>query len=191
MSQARSTVLRRAVVAFGANLPWRGSPPEQTIREAARMMAGRSDITTFEASRLWQSTPVNAEGPNFINAVAQFDTRLTAQDLLDWLLSVERAYGRERTKRPAPGPSAARTLDLDLIWMTGIRLQTPDLTLPHPGPPSVASCWARSWTSHPSSSCPMRADGIRRWPTGGTSCPSMRCSPPLSQCARVRRCRLS
>jgi 2-amino-4-hydroxy-6-hydroxymethyldihydropteridine diphosphokinase len=132
VSQARSTVLRRAVVALGANLPWRGSPPEQTIREAARMMAGRSDITAFEASRLWQSTPVNAEGPTFINAVAQFDTRLTAKDLLDWLLSVERAYGRERPQRPAPGPSAARTLDLDLIWMTGIRLETPDLTLPHP-----------------------------------------------------------
>jgi 2-amino-4-hydroxy-6-hydroxymethyldihydropteridine diphosphokinase len=132
VSQGRSTVVRRAVVALGANLPWRGSPPEQTIREAARMMAGRSDITAFEASRLWQSTPVNAEGPTFINAVAQFDTRLTPQDLLDWLLSVERAYGRERPQRPASGPSAARTLDLDLISMTGIRLETPDLTLPHP-----------------------------------------------------------
>ena len=132
MSQARSTVVRRAVVAFGANLPWRGSPPEQTIREAARMMAARSDITAFEASRLWHSTPVNAEGPNFINAVAQFDTRLTAQDLLDWLLSIERAHGRARTQPLAPGPSAARTLDLDLIWMAGIQLETPGLTLPHP-----------------------------------------------------------
>lgn len=132
MSQARSTVGRRVVVAFGANLPWRGSPPEQTIREAARMMASRSDITAFEASRLWHSTPVNAEGPTFINAVAQFDTRLTAQDLLDWLLSIERAHGRERMQRPVTGPSAARTLDLDLIWMAGIRLETPELTLPHP-----------------------------------------------------------
>lgn len=132
MSQARSTVVRRAVVAFGANLPWRGSPPEQTIREAARMMAGRSDITAFEASRLWRSPPVNAEGPNFINAVAQFETRLSAEDLLDWLLSVERAFGRERPKPPVHGPSAARTLDLDLVWMTGVRLQTPELTLPHP-----------------------------------------------------------
>jgi 2-amino-4-hydroxy-6-hydroxymethyldihydropteridine diphosphokinase len=129
---SHAAVVRRAVVAFGANLPWRGSPPAQTICEAARMMAGRSDITAFETSRLWHSTPVNAEGPNFINAVAQFDTSLTAQDLLDWLLSVERAHGRARSEPLSLGPSAARTLDLDLIWMAGISLRTPGLTLPHP-----------------------------------------------------------
>jgi 2-amino-4-hydroxy-6-hydroxymethyldihydropteridine diphosphokinase len=65
--------------------------------------------------------------PDFLNAVAQLDTQLPAEQLLDGLQEIERKQGRER-----PFAGAPRTLDLDLL-LYGDRVQaTPRLTLPHP-----------------------------------------------------------
>ena len=55
------------------------------------------------------------------------DTDLPARALLDRLMAVERQDGRVR-----PGPGAARTLDLDLIFYGDERLAEPGLVVPHP-----------------------------------------------------------
>jgi 2-amino-4-hydroxy-6-hydroxymethyldihydropteridine diphosphokinase len=55
------------------------------------------------------------------------DTGLSAAQLLDRLLEIEREEGRER-----PAPGAARTLDLDLILFGGEKLAAPGLVVPHP-----------------------------------------------------------
>ncbi len=66
--------------------------------------------------------------PNFANAVAGMLTHLTARELLDGLLDIERAMGRNRQERWGP-----RIIDLDLLWMTGAPIDEPGLKLPHPG----------------------------------------------------------
>ncbi len=66
--------------------------------------------------------------PQFVNAVAGVLTGLTARELLDALLGVERSMGRERQQRWGP-----RIIDLDLLWMAGAPIQEPGLELPHPG----------------------------------------------------------
>jgi 2-amino-4-hydroxy-6-hydroxymethyldihydropteridine diphosphokinase len=63
----------------------------------------------------------------YLNAVAAGDTSLTAREILDGLLAIEREYGRER-----PFPGAARTLDLDLILLGESIEDAPDLHVPHP-----------------------------------------------------------
>jgi 2-amino-4-hydroxy-6-hydroxymethyldihydropteridine diphosphokinase len=68
-----------------------------------------------------------ADQPDFINAVAQVDSGLTADQLLDELLRVESAHGRLRSFANAP-----RTLDLDLLLYGDEACATPRLTLPHP-----------------------------------------------------------
>ena len=78
-------------------------------------------------SRLYRSAPHEAQGPDFINAVARLETRLTAPDLLAQLQALELAAGRERPYRNAP-----RTLDLDLLLYGDARIDSPQLTLPHP-----------------------------------------------------------
>jgi len=55
------------------------------------------------------------------------DTALTAEGLLDNLLSIERAHGRVRTF-----PNAPRTLDLDIILFGDEVRQSERLTIPHP-----------------------------------------------------------
>jgi len=70
---------------------------------------------------------VDAAGPEFVNAVALVDTELPAPALLAELQRIEAAHGRERPYRNAP-----RTLDLDLLLYGDERIDTPQLTVPHP-----------------------------------------------------------
>ena len=70
---------------------------------------------------------MDAQGPDFFNAVAELVTTLAPLALLHALQAIERAHGRERPYRHAP-----RTLDLDLLFYDQLTMATPELTLPHP-----------------------------------------------------------
>ena len=65
--------------------------------------------------------------PRYLNGVVVGDTDLSARALLDRLLAIERAAGRER-----PAPGAARTLDLDVIFYGDQRVAEAGLVVPHP-----------------------------------------------------------
>jgi 2-amino-4-hydroxy-6-hydroxymethyldihydropteridine diphosphokinase len=65
--------------------------------------------------------------PRFLNGVVVGETALSARSLLDAMLAIERAAGRER-----PFAGAARTLDLDLILFGGARIREAGLVVPHP-----------------------------------------------------------
>jgi 2-amino-4-hydroxy-6-hydroxymethyldihydropteridine diphosphokinase len=78
-------------------------------------------------SSVYRSAPVDAAGPDFFNAVAALHTSLEPLPLLDALQATEQQFGRQR-----PYPNAPRTLDLDLLLLGDLQLQTPRLTLPHP-----------------------------------------------------------
>jgi 2-amino-4-hydroxy-6-hydroxymethyldihydropteridine diphosphokinase len=65
--------------------------------------------------------------PPYLNAVVVGETSLTARELLDHLLAIEHAYGRQR-----PYPGAPRTLDLDLILLGETIENSPGLQVPHP-----------------------------------------------------------
>lgn len=79
-------------------------------------------------SSLYRTAPVGyANQPDFINAVAQLETGLPAERLLDELQALEARHGRRRSF-----PNAPRTLDLDLLLYGRLVLKTDRLTLPHP-----------------------------------------------------------
>lgn len=84
------------------------------------------------ASRLYR-TPAwgKTDQPDFINAAAALETTLAPRELLDRLLSVERAFGRIRAADGSDrwGP---RRLDLDLLLYGDVVLDEPGLHLPHP-----------------------------------------------------------
>jgi len=111
-----------AYIALGANLGDR----LQTLRAAVRDLA---EVESIEAiSSVYETDPVGyADQPAYLNAVVAIDTALTAEGLLDTLLSVERAHGRVRTF-----PNAPRTLDLDLLLFGDEVRQSERLTIPHP-----------------------------------------------------------
>jgi len=113
----------RAFVGVGANLGDRAA----TIGAAMRALAALDSTRGWRTSSLYRSAPVDAPGPEYLNAVIDLRTRLAPRPLLAALQAIENAYGRERSYRNAP-----RTLDLDLLLHGETRLETPELVLPHP-----------------------------------------------------------
>ena len=112
-----------AFVALGANL----GDAQASVRQALADLNRLPETRVLARSRLYRTAPHEAQGPDFINAVAKLDTRLSAPDLLAQLQALELAAGRERPYRNAP-----RTLDLDLLLYGDARIDSPQLTLPHP-----------------------------------------------------------
>lgn len=99
----------------------------------ASMSAAVGAMHTWPGTRLlsvssvFETLPVGAQGPRYLNAVAVLDTALAPHELLRALLALEVMHGRER-----PFPNAPRTLDLDLLCHGDAAMSTPTLTLPHP-----------------------------------------------------------
>ena len=112
-----------AYVALGANL----GDAVAAVRTALAALDRLPHTRVTGRSSLYKTRPVDAEGPDFINAVAQLQTGLSPLDLLHALQLLEQAAGRVRSHRNAP-----RTLDLDLLLHGAAQLQTDELTLPHP-----------------------------------------------------------
>ena len=113
----------RAYVALGANL----GNAAQTLRDALAALGRTPGVRLVRASSLYRTAPVESSGPDYLNAVAELATTLTAPGLLATLQAIENGAGRERPYRNAP-----RTLDLDLLLYGDARIESPDLTVPHP-----------------------------------------------------------
>jgi 2-amino-4-hydroxy-6-hydroxymethyldihydropteridine diphosphokinase len=117
-----------AAIALGSNLPSPYGPPEANLREALTRLADLGHITAV--STFHSTDPVGyLDQPRFLNAAALLETNLTPIDLLHSLLSIEHAMGRDRSNAPPKGP---RIIDLDLLLVDDLIIQTPELTLPHP-----------------------------------------------------------
>ena len=116
--------MTRAYVGLGSNLGDR----ERSLRSALAVLDA-PDVRVLAVSRFRETDPVGyVDQPRFLNAAALVETELSATELLERLLAVERSLGRERTG-PRYGP---RTIDLDLLLYGGERIDQPGLTVPHP-----------------------------------------------------------
>ncbi len=109
-------------VALGSNLGDRRG----YLDAAAAALAGW--IEGLQVSSYLETDPVGVgPQPKFLNAAAVGLTALAGREVLDRLLQIERAAGRER-----PHPGAARTLDLDLLLLGSLVVDEPGLVVPHP-----------------------------------------------------------
>jgi 2-amino-4-hydroxy-6-hydroxymethyldihydropteridine diphosphokinase len=115
-----------AYVALGSNLGDR----EATLHAAVDALAAEPGIDVVAVSRFFDTEPVGyVDQPRFLNGAAALETTLTARELLELLLAVERRFGRTREGAPAQGP---RTLDLDLLLYGEAEIDEPGLSVPHP-----------------------------------------------------------
>ncbi|MDO9112191.1 MAG: 2-amino-4-hydroxy-6-hydroxymethyldihydropteridine diphosphokinase [Polaromonas sp.] len=120
-----------AYVALGANL----GDAAAAVRAAMESLAGLPLTQVICGSSLYRTapladggdTPGPAAGGDYINAVVEVQTALSAPELLRQLQALEQAAGRERPYRNAP-----RTLDLDLLLYGSGRMTSAQLVLPHP-----------------------------------------------------------
>ncbi len=112
-----------AYLALGANL----GDARATVRSAIDAIAASAGCQLRQRSSLYRTAPIDAGGPDYINAVIAVTTSLSAPDLLHLLQALELQAGRERPYRNAP-----RTLDLDILLYGDARMCSPQLVLPHP-----------------------------------------------------------
>ncbi len=117
------------LVALGANLPGPdGAPPDQTVARALAQVAAIPGLALVAASPWYETAPMPPSGqPPFINGVARLAGTIAPEVLLAALQAIEARFGRVRSVA-----NAARTLDLDIIDIDGLRCAGPDLILPHP-----------------------------------------------------------
>ena len=113
----------RAYIGIGANL---GNAQNQ-VEQAFDALDALPDTRVLERSALFHTAPIDADGDDYVNAVAAIETALTPETLLQALLAIEQQQGRLRTYRNAPRP-----LDLDILLYGERRIATTSLTIPHP-----------------------------------------------------------
>lgn len=116
------------LIALGSNIsgPW--GTPTQTVERAFHEL-NRDGIMLVQSSRLIVTAPYGKSNqPDFINAMAYVQSHLPPLALLKKLHAIEKRAGRRRALRWGP-----RTLDLDIIDYNGRVLNSPKLSLPHPG----------------------------------------------------------
>lgn len=111
-----------AYIALGANL----GDAIGSVNVAIAQVTSLPLCRRVASSSLYRSAPLDASGPDFINAVLAIKTGLNAFELLAHLQRIELACGRERPYRNAP-----RTLDLDLLLFANACIHSPNLQLPH------------------------------------------------------------
>ena len=116
--------MNEAYVSIGTNLGDRAAH----LDFALRSLAAVPDTRIVALSPVFETDPVGPPPQGaYLNAVVRVETALAPRALLDALLAIERAAGRERGAR-----NAARTLDLDLLLYGDRIVDEPGLIVPHP-----------------------------------------------------------
>ena len=118
---------RRAFLSLGSNLGDRWAH----LRRAVDQLRAGSDPAVTAVSQVYETEPVGGpddQGP-FLNLVVELAVpeAVDPYRLLEQCHRLEAAAGRVRSVRWGP-----RTLDADVIWIDGVALSDPDLTVPHP-----------------------------------------------------------
>ena len=118
---------RRAFLSLGSNLGDRWTH----LRRAVDQLRAGSVPAVTAVSQVYETDPVG--GPDDQGAFLNLVVELVVPDavdpyrLLEQCRRLEAAAGRVRTVHWGP-----RTLDVDVVWIDGLSLDDPELTVPHP-----------------------------------------------------------
>jgi 2-amino-4-hydroxy-6-hydroxymethyldihydropteridine diphosphokinase len=113
----------RAYLGLGSNLGDR-----LAYLQSAVDALGAAGEAVVAVSRVYETAPVGGPPQDaYLNAVVVLETELDPHGLLELAQRIERDARRVRAERWGP-----RTLDVDVLLYDDVRLDGPDLTLPHP-----------------------------------------------------------
>lgn len=111
-----------AYLSLGSNLGDR----ERNLREAIERIGQIGAL--LSVSSIYETEPVEVtEQPEFLNCALQLETSLMPAPLMQRLLAVEKAMGRQRVQKKGP-----RIIDIDILLFGSSVLNTAGLTIPHP-----------------------------------------------------------
>mgnify|MGYP001448814943 CR=1 FL=1 len=111
-------------LSLGANLGDR----ERNINEAIRALG--SELSGLRRARLYETVPQDVtDQPLFLNTAVCGYTSLEPASLLQATGNIERLLGRPAVRSVEKGP---RTVDIDILLIGNMVIETPDLVVPHP-----------------------------------------------------------
>jgi len=117
-------VKKTVYLSLGSNLGDRAG----NLREAVSRLGELGEIKAVSA--VYETEPVEVEGgqPWFLNCALCMETQLMPRQFLVRMLAIEKQMGRRRYAAKAP-----RTIDMDILLFGRAAIDTPELTIPHPG----------------------------------------------------------
>lgn len=117
--------MNNVFIGLGSNL----DNPLSQLNKAIENLKQLKTLTFIKASNFYSSPPMGPQDqPDYINAVVEVKTSLTAEQLLNELHKIENEQGRVRTQR-----WGARILDLDILIFDNEVINTEQLIVPHCG----------------------------------------------------------
>lgn len=115
----------KVFIGLGSNL----DDPLSQLKKAIEYLKQHEMLNVINISNFYSSPPMGPQDqPDFINAVVEVATSLSAEQLLDELQKIEHQQGRERKQH-----WGARTLDLDILLYGSEVINTERLIVPHRG----------------------------------------------------------
>ena len=119
-----SSLHHRATVGLGGNV----GDVKRRFHHLIFALARDKRVCVVATSLILKNPPFGySEQEDFFNSIMQIETSMQAEEFLQYLLRIEKKYGRKRSFANAP-----RTLDLDLLFFDNLKITTKTLTLPHP-----------------------------------------------------------
>ena len=116
--------MKKAYVGIGSNL---GDRRGNCLR-ALQMIAEIRGCKFDKCSGWYLTRPVGVEGQEwYVNGVVGLEVEISAEELIDYLLLIEKEMGRVRTTKWGP-----RIIDLDILLFGNEVISTEKLTVPHP-----------------------------------------------------------
>ena len=112
-------------LSLGSNMGERA----QQLREAIVRLQALGRVVAV--SSFYETEPVEyTQQPWFLNCAVALETERMPEQLLSELLKIELGMGRRRRQGPVKGP---RPIDIDILLFGESIVETPELTIPHPG----------------------------------------------------------
>jgi 2-amino-4-hydroxy-6-hydroxymethyldihydropteridine diphosphokinase len=114
---------QQAAIGLGSNL----GDSLTILKTALDILNNTPGIVINAISSWYQTVPIGPPQPNYINGCVLLEVQQTPQELLEIILGIETQLGRVRQER-----WGARTLDLDILLIDDLILNTSNLVIPHP-----------------------------------------------------------
>ena len=119
--------MAEAVIGLGSNL----GDGQVNLCRAWKLLGLEPDVHLQGISSPYATEPVGMTSKNwFTNGVGFACTNLAPKELLEVLLQIEKALGRNRAGQEK---WEDRTVDLDLLFYDELVCASPELVVPHPG----------------------------------------------------------
>ena len=116
-------------VGLGSNLTNELGSPAEHLQQAVKSLRQHAQIRNVEVSSLYASDPMGPQDqPDFVNAVAGFETTLPPFELLSFCQQLEQMAKRARLRH-----WGERSLDVDILLYGELQITEPQLTIPHAG----------------------------------------------------------